>query len=177
MSHQGLAFPPGRSQNPHQERVVSASARDHGRGSLAVLRFKVPIVEVDSTFYAIPNEKTAQLWVERTPKDFTFNAKGACAAHAAPDAARELAQRPARELGDSLAIFISRTWPPKTRRASGIVSRGLQPLRDAGKLGAVVFQFPKWFLPSPASYRFMEDLREWLPGHSVSRSSSARPYG
>src|SRR5436189_6358257 len=36
---------------------------------------KFPIVEVDSTFYAIPNEKTAQLWVERTPKDFTFNAK------------------------------------------------------------------------------------------------------
>src|SRR5207253_7932420 len=36
---------------------------------------KFPIVEVDSTFYAIPNEKTAQLWVERTPKDFTFNTK------------------------------------------------------------------------------------------------------
>ena len=36
---------------------------------------KFPIVEIDSTFYAIPNARTAQLWVERTPKDFTFNAK------------------------------------------------------------------------------------------------------
>src|SRR5437868_478316 len=26
---------------------------------------KFPIVEVDSTFYAIPNEKTAELWVAR----------------------------------------------------------------------------------------------------------------
>src|SRR5712671_2654334 len=34
-----------------------------------------PVVEVDSTFYAIPTEKTAELWVARTPKDFTFNAK------------------------------------------------------------------------------------------------------
>jgi uncharacterized protein YecE (DUF72 family) len=26
----------------------------------------------------------------------------------------------------------------------------------------VLFQFPKWFLPTPPSYRFLEDLREWL---------------
>src|SRR5207302_10725992 len=41
------------------------------------LRFyapKFPVVEVDSTFYAIPNPKTAQLWVERTPKYFVFHA-------------------------------------------------------------------------------------------------------
>jgi len=44
---------------------------------------------------------------------------------------------------------------------------GLQPLHDAGKLGAIVFQFPKWFLPSPSSYRFMEDLREWLPDFGI----------
>src|SRR2546428_789823 len=44
---------------------------------------------------------------------------------------------------------------------------GLQPLQDAGKLGAIVFQFPKWFLPSPASYRFIEDLREWLPDFKI----------
>src|SRR6266550_2432596 len=36
---------------------------------------KFPIVEVDSTFYAIPNERTAQLWVERTPKDLRFEAQ------------------------------------------------------------------------------------------------------
>src|SRR5437588_705249 len=36
---------------------------------------KFSIVEVDSTFYAILNPRTAELWVERTPKNFTFNAK------------------------------------------------------------------------------------------------------
>ena len=34
-----------------------------------------PIVEVDSSYYAIPSEQTAKLWVERTPDDFIFNVK------------------------------------------------------------------------------------------------------
>ena len=34
-----------------------------------------PIVEVDSTYYSMPAERTARLWVERTPSDFTFNIK------------------------------------------------------------------------------------------------------
>src|SRR5438105_645541 len=34
-----------------------------------------PIVEVDSSYYAMPAERTAGLWVERTPADFTFDIK------------------------------------------------------------------------------------------------------
>ncbi len=34
-----------------------------------------PIVEVDSSYYAIPSEQTAKQWVERTPEDFVFNVK------------------------------------------------------------------------------------------------------
>ena len=30
------------------------------------------LVEVDSSYYSMPNEKTSRLWVERTPDDFTF---------------------------------------------------------------------------------------------------------
>src|SRR3954454_6866771 len=44
----------------------------------ARLRFyatRFPIVEVDSSYYAIPSDKTAKLWVERTPEDFVFNMK------------------------------------------------------------------------------------------------------
>src|SRR3712207_9083612 len=42
------------------------------------LRFyaeQFPLVEVDSTYYFPPSEKNSELWVERTPKDFTFNIK------------------------------------------------------------------------------------------------------
>jgi uncharacterized protein YecE (DUF72 family) len=33
------------------------------------------LVEVDSSYYAMPNPANSQLWVERTPRDFTFNIK------------------------------------------------------------------------------------------------------
>src|SRR5881409_4522074 len=34
-----------------------------------------PIVEVDSTYYFPPSERNSVLWIERTPKDFTFDIK------------------------------------------------------------------------------------------------------
>src|SRR5690349_18044799 len=34
-----------------------------------------PIVEVDSSYYAMPAPATAQLWAERTPDTFTMNVK------------------------------------------------------------------------------------------------------
>src|SRR5439155_13747837 len=34
-----------------------------------------PIVEIDSSYYGIPTEANARLWVERTPSEFVFNIK------------------------------------------------------------------------------------------------------
>ena len=34
-----------------------------------------PLVEVDATFYALPSERNAGLWAERTPENFVFNVK------------------------------------------------------------------------------------------------------
>src|SRR6266699_1314368 len=34
-----------------------------------------PLVEVDSSYYAMPKPEVAQLWAERTPENFTFNIK------------------------------------------------------------------------------------------------------
>ncbi len=33
------------------------------------------LVEVDSSYYGLPTEQTAGLWVERTPDNFTFDVK------------------------------------------------------------------------------------------------------
>jgi uncharacterized protein YecE (DUF72 family) len=129
---------------------------------------KFPIVEVDSTFYAIPNQKTAQLWVERTPKDFTFNAKAYALLTQHPTPPARLPKDLREKLTDSKANVYFKDLGPKERESIWDRFReGLQPLQDAGKLGAVVFQFPKWFLPSQSAYRFMEDLREWLPDFGV----------
>ena len=36
---------------------------------------RFPVVEVDATYYALPSRRLAELWVERTPPDFTFDVK------------------------------------------------------------------------------------------------------
>lgn len=129
---------------------------------------RFPIAEVDSTFYAIPNEKTAHLWVERTPKDFTFNAKAYALLTQHPAPPSRLPKDLREKIIDSKRNVYFKDLSAKDRESIWDRFReGMQPLQDAGKLGAIVFQFPKWFLPSPGSYRFMEDLREWLPDFRI----------
>jgi uncharacterized protein YecE (DUF72 family) len=43
----------------------------------------------------------------------------------------------------------------------------LEPLRAAGKLGAVFFQFPPWFLPSSRSLAYIEQCQERMFGFQV----------
>jgi len=42
---------------------------------LAYYASQFPLVEVDSTYYAPPSERTAEYWRDRTPAGFTFNVK------------------------------------------------------------------------------------------------------
>ena len=129
---------------------------------------RFPIAEIDSTFYAIPNEKTAHLWVERTPNDFVFNAKAYALLTQHPAPPSRLPKDLREKLSDSKSNVYFKDLSAKDRESVWDRFReGMQPLQDAGKLGAIVFQFPKWFLPSPGSYRFMEDLREWLPDFRI----------
>jgi uncharacterized protein YecE (DUF72 family) len=129
---------------------------------------RFPIAEIDSTFYAIPNEKTAHLWVERTPKDFTFNAKAYALLTQHPAPPSRLPKDLREKVSDSKSNIYFKDLGPKDKESVWDRFReGMQPLQDARKLGAIVFQFPKWFLPSPTSYRFMEDLREWLPDFRI----------
>lgn len=132
------------------------------------LRFyaqKFPIVEVDSTFYALPNEKTAALWVDRTPPDFIFNVKAFAllTQHPAPPQRLPKDLRAKLDATSTGNVYFKDLKPKDKEEIWERFRAGLQPLQDAKKLGAIVFQFPKWFLPNPPAYRFMEDLREWLP--------------
>ena len=44
-------------------------------GRLKFYASRFPLVEVDSTYYFPPSERNSELWIERTPADFTFNIK------------------------------------------------------------------------------------------------------
>ena len=73
-------------------------------------------VEVDSTFYAIPDAKTVRAWAERTPPDFTFALKMPKEVtherrlRDAGDLVREFLDR-ARELGPKLGPILLQMGP------------------------------------------------------------------
>lgn len=104
-------------------------------------------VEVDSTYYAIPAPRTAELWVERTPADFTFHIKayGALTGHGMdphtlPKVLQELV--PAADRGrQSIRI----TDQDLLHAIAEAFTASLAPLRESGKLGQLVFQYPPWF--------------------------------
>jgi len=119
----------------------------------ARLRFyaeQFPIVEVDSTYYYPPSEKNSVLWIERTPKDFTFNVKAYSLLTNHPTKRDSLYKDLLTELPEEVA---TKTNLYREQLPDAIVDEvwqrfhdALMPLHSAGKLGAVLFQFPQWFV-------------------------------
>ncbi len=114
-----------------------------------------PLVEVDATYYALPARRTAELWLERTPPDFTFDIK----AHALMTGQPSEVSRLPKDIRESLPTetldrkrVYARDLP--TDVVDEIWARfadGIEPLRSSGKLGAVFLQYPRWFFPSNES--------------------------
>jgi uncharacterized protein YecE (DUF72 family) len=114
-------------------------------------------VEIDSTYYAIPDQRTSWLWDSRTPHDFIFHVKvyGALTGHAIdprtlPGDMRELLGR-APATGRSIYV--------RDREVVQLIARrfteALLPLRRAGKLGLMIFQFPPWFNFTPSNLDYI----------------------
>src|SRR6185503_1478355 len=127
-----------------------------------------PLVEVDSTYYFPPSESNSVLWIERTPKNFTFNIK----------AYSLLTNHPTRP--NSLYKDLQPAVPEGKRNVyreklpDEVVDEvwqrfrdALMPLHSAGKLGAVLFQFPQWFVISKASKLYIEEVAARLPDFRV----------
>jgi uncharacterized protein YecE (DUF72 family) len=126
-------------------------------------------VEVDSTYYALPSERNSHLWVERTPESFLFHIKAFAllTTHAAetnrlPTAVRELLTP------EQLAKKRLTAPAPEVLDLSfQMFTQALEPLREANKLGHLVFQFPPWFTATRGNARYIESCRERLAEHRV----------
>jgi uncharacterized protein YecE (DUF72 family) len=121
-------------------------------------------VELDATYYRLPETEQVRLWVERTPPGFLFHVKafGMMTRHPVrleqlPPDLRDAAEtdergrvgRPSRELREE--VF---------RR----FHEALEPFREAGKLGGILLQFPSYVVPKPASYEYLAWAKEELRG-------------
>jgi uncharacterized protein YecE (DUF72 family) len=118
-----------------------------------------PLVEVDSTYYTPPNERNALAWVERTPPEFTFNIKAFSLLTQHPTRPSAL-YKDLRPEGVTKNLYL-KDVPEQT--ADAVWERfcsALQPLHQAGKLGAVLFQFPQWFPISRANKHYILQCAE-----------------
>ncbi|MBA3431694.1 MAG: DUF72 domain-containing protein [Actinobacteria bacterium] len=104
-----------------------------------------PIVEVDSTYYFPPSEQNSELWVERTPKGFVFNIKAFSLLTQHPTKPDALYKDLSRPDTDKKNIYLNDLDPKDVDEVWDRFLSALTPLHDAGKLGALLFQFPPWF--------------------------------
>lgn len=104
-------------------------------------------VEVDATYYAIPDIRIVQYWSERTPEDFTFHIKvfGALTGHGVDPRSlpKDIRQHLPEDDLNKRYIYIRE--PSLLHLIAQRFREILDPLKKGNKLGVLVFQFPPWF--------------------------------
>jgi uncharacterized protein YecE (DUF72 family) len=96
-------------------------------------------VEIDSTYYAIPKPQLFESMDRRTPANFRFTVK-------APGSITHLPVDAAPQVADASDFRTA-----------------VEPIQSAGKLGAILAQFPNSFRPGSDAYRRLTWLREQWP--------------
>jgi uncharacterized protein YecE (DUF72 family) len=126
-------------------------------------------VEIDSAFYALPSERNAALWAERTPDNFIFHVKvyAALTGHGLdpktlPGDLQELIPQQDRER-EHIYIRDKELLQAVARR----FKEALAPLKKAGKLGVMVFQFPPWFHYKPSNLDYVLTCKRLMRGLPV----------
>ncbi len=115
---------------PHWDAVVYPRPKPSGFHPLEYLSRYLNVIEINTTFYRTIRPEVAQLWLNKVSANssFQFTAK----------LGRRFTHERSLNSGEVAAF-----------------SRGLRPLRKAGKLGCLLMQFP-W------SFRFTEENRDFV---------------
>jgi|SRR5712671_2016913 len=102
-------------------------------------------VEVNSTFYGQPRPAVSRAWVDRTPAGFEFSVK----------LYRKFTHPKMVDLEPATVFDIDE------------FRRGIDPIASAGKLGALLAQFPPSFKSDPASLGYLNSLLEAFAGYEL----------
>ncbi len=122
---------------------------------------KFSVAEIDSSFHFFPTGHNVDLWLGNTPDGFAFEVRAFSLLTGHPTALNSLPKSIRDKYGSQVkakgnvyphhlpADAIDELWA-----VFGLI---VGRFRDAGKLGAVLFQFPPWFHPEPENYKYLED--------------------
>ncbi len=121
-------------------------------------------VEVNSTFYGQPRAEVAERWAARTPPGFEFSIK-LYQKFTHPGMYKERLAR-ALPAGAQHGSAIAALARPNQADLDEF-RRGIEPLANAGKLGALLAQFPPSFKCGDAEHAYLSQLLRALGAYDV----------
>jgi uncharacterized protein YecE (DUF72 family) len=134
------------------------------RQRLAYYAQHFDLVEVNTSYYAIPRPAVVQSWVEQTPANFTFDFKlfQLLSRH------RTTLDRLPRDLrslvGESGKVKLTASLE---RELAQRIIDAIAPLREAGKLGALLLQLTPSFGPRTHDLEELDHLVELFDGYKL----------
>jgi uncharacterized protein YecE (DUF72 family) len=131
--------------------VFYPKRRGRGFDELAYYAARFDTVEVNSTFYRMPEAAMASGWVERTPPGFLFSVK--------------LFQKFTHP-----KLYIEKSGAPTwdvTPTDVDLYRTGIDPLASAGRLAAVLLQFPSSFHAKAETRDYLDWLLRALAGYPL----------
>jgi len=130
-----------------------------------------PVVEVDSSYYALPGERTAGLWVRRTGGSFTFDIKSfrLFTRHPTPltSLPKDIRAALPAEIKGKAGIYHRDLPDELLDELWSRFERALLPLDSSGKLGVILFQFPPWFYCGDEQRDYIVYCKEKLPQYRI----------
>lgn len=135
---------------------------------LAYYASRFPIVEVDSTYYFPPTPELSETWAERTPDGFTMNVKAWSLLTGHPTFPNSLWEdmqsAVPTEHRDKRRLYAHYLADDVLDEAFDRFRHSLLPLQRAGRLGAVLLQYPRWFGPKAENRQILRDTVARLAG-------------
>ena len=125
---------------------------------------RFPIAEADSTYYFPPSPQLTKGWAERTPQHFTMNVKAYSLLTGHPAKPNSLwpdlreAIKP--EFAGKRNVYLSHLPSDAAEEVWLRFRYALRPLIEAGKLGAVLMQYPEWFTAKKDNRAELAAMRE-----------------
>jgi len=122
------------------------------------------LVEVNSSFYAVPRSALVARWCEQTPDDFVFDVKlhRLLSRHSTQTKMLPTGLRKMAGGGDKAVLT------PKLEKALvEVFLESLGPMIDAGKLGALLLQPSPSFSPRKHALAELDSLLDLLDGHKL----------
>ncbi|MGH9077446.1 MAG: DUF72 domain-containing protein [Acidimicrobiales bacterium] len=159
------------------DRALVASGRFYPRRTMSAAERlawyggRLPLAELTTTYRYPPTPEVCAQWAARAPDGLVFDVRAWSLLGGNPTFPDSLwpdlqdqvlpACRPRRRLypGHLPSAALDECWA----RFAGAVA----PLRRAGRLGAVIIQYPGWFSPRPEAWAELERAARRLPGQHV----------